>query len=105
MSTPVFKERTNVIATANFRADGAAFPPNTVHWKLINVTADITRVDWQAVTASDSVEISIPAGQLAIYDRNNSKELFELTIVANKDTDTALPNTERFWIIKLKAFD
>lgn len=105
MSTPVFKERTNVIAIANFRSDGVAFPPTTIHWKLINVTGDLTKVDWTAVTAADSVEISIPAGQLAINDRGNSKELFEITIVANKDTDTALPNSEKFWVVKLRAFD
>jgi len=35
---------------------------------------------------------------------NNKRELFELTVVANKDLDTAIPETVRFNIINLRAF-
>jgi len=71
---------------------------------LWNLTADTLITDWTSVTASDSVEISIPAGSLVMANSNNKRELFELTVVANKDLDTAIPETVRFNIINLRAF-
>ena len=98
-----FYEGTNVIATVNFRADGAAFPPNTVHWTLRNETADAEVVALTSVTAADSVEISISAAYITIHDGRNKREKYSLTVFSDYGLATQIPEVVKFWVTNISA--
>lgn len=98
-----FYEGTNVIATVNFRADGVAFPPTTVHWTLRNETADKEVVPLTSVTPADSVTISISAAYITIEDDSNKREKYSLTVFSNHGLDTQIPEVVTFWVQNISA--
>lgn len=102
---PVFNERQAVTVTATFTGEGDTFSPTTCEWKLINETAGTTISDWEAVTAGDSVTIDIPSTSLVINNRKNKKELFSVTVSGDRNTATEVPNVQRFYVVRMVAFD
>lgn len=99
-----FKEGTNLRVTVNFSASGAPVVPTTIHYKLRNDTEDVTVIDWTSVTPAAEIQISIPAQSVKIEDSERQREVQELTVVADKDLSTQVPDYVRWNVINIGAF-
>lgn len=100
-----FKEGTNLRVTVNFSSNGAPVVPTTIHYKLRNDTEDVTVIDWTAVgVPAAEIEIDIPAQSVKIEDSERQREVQELTVVADKDLPTQVPDYVRWNVINIGAF-
>jgi hypothetical protein len=104
MSTKRFNEGTNVVARVNFLDDrGAGSAPSTVHYTLRNVTHNRVVIDWTEVSPAATIEIDIPASFITLVNQGASHEVQELTVVANKDLPTQIPNLTTWRVVNLRA--
>lgn len=72
----VIAEKTAAYLTADFvDQDGNAYAPNTVEWRLDDVTNSAEVVDWTSVTPAASVSITIGATDNELVDQDNISEL------------------------------
>lgn len=109
-----YNERSGIELDAEFfDANGAATPPNTVHWRL---DCDTTRRVLQGDTAEDAVfsvntdgvdswtaRIEIPGALNAIQSQRNATELKKLLVIANKDTATEYSQEFSYYVKNLRG--
>ncbi len=78
-----FNERTSLRVTARLRSGRLPVSPNTLHYKLVNLTRNQVLVDWTAVTPSADAVIEIDA---QLLNASYREEEIEITIASDKDT-------------------
>lgn len=101
-----FNEGNALSVTARFRAGTQEIIPATVHYKLVNITTSSTVIDWTEVPSSSAnVEIDISALNVEVQRRSNRYELYEVTVVADKDTADQCVGVERLKIKNLNAIN
>jgi hypothetical protein len=98
-----FSEGNALTVTVRFRASNEAVIPTTAHYKLVNITADTTVVDWTSVVPDAEIEIDLSAIDLRVSSRNRRYEIFEITAVSDKDTADQAAKAERFKLKNLNA--
>lgn len=82
---------------------GTPIAPSTVHYRLFNVTARRDVIDWTEIATAPDVEISIPAQAVRIENDRNPREVQELTVVANKDLPTQVPEVFSWEVTNLEV--
>lgn len=110
----VYNERSGVEFQAWFESTpGVPTVPTTVHWRLHCVTSDKALQDDTEVTpeiVSDGtgitgvkVTIDVPGSLNAIQNDRNSRELKQLLIIADKDTDREFSETREYYVRNVKG--
>lgn len=97
-----FNERTSLRVTARFRSGRTPISPNTLHYKLMNLTRNQTVIDWtQVIPPSADVTIDLDARLLSVTRR---EEEFEITLVGDKDTAEEVPKAYSWTLVNRRAF-
>lgn len=97
-----FNERTSLRVTARLRSGRLPVSPNTLHYKLVNLTRNQTLIDWTSVTPSADVVIDLDAQVLNVMTRR--EEQIEITIASDKDTDEQVTEELSWTIRNRRAF-
>lgn len=107
-----FNERSGVEFDAYLETfDGAPTIPESVHWRVRNVTLESIPLDWQSATWSiltdDSggisgvkVAVEVP-GTVNVLSNGNKSEQFELQVVTNKDTAREFSEVVRYKVVSI----
>lgn len=101
---PTVREGSAFTATAYFRnrATLAADAPSAIKYRLDNLTACETVLDWTTVTPAANVSIAITADQNAIRARCNPTERMQLTVASNPDTATQVRETVEWDVMNIR---
>lgn len=101
-----FNEGNALSVTARFRAGTQEITPTTIHYKFVNITTNETVIDWtQVIPVSATIEIEISALLVDVQRSSNDYELYEVTVVADKDTADQCVGFERLKINNLNAIN
>ena len=94
-------EGANFTATVQFKdaSSGVASAPATVHFRIDCLTTNAKVLDWTAVTAGDSVSISIASSYSAILSSSNAEERKQLTVAGDK-AGTFECIDQKTWIVR-----
>lgn len=99
-----FKEGNALTVTGRFMDGRTQIIPTTVHYKLVNLTTSSTVIDWTSVAPSQEVDIDISGLLVKVQRSSNRYEIYEATVVADKDTATQIANAERWKVKNLHVF-
>lgn len=105
----VFNQNSGIEYDAWFESQpGTPTVPSSVHWRLRCATNDQTLVDWTSVAyviESDETgvtgvraRIDVPGSQNGIVNSRNRREMKELQVVADKDTDREFSVVHQYYI-------
>jgi hypothetical protein len=101
-----FNEGNALSVTARFRSGTQEIIPSTIHYKLVNLTVNSTIIDWtQVIPVSATVEIVISALDMDVELSSSRYEMFEVTVVADKDTADQCVAFEQLKINKVSAIN
>jgi hypothetical protein len=106
----VINEQSSFSVRAKFYADGNVNQePNTVRWRLKDVTNNRIVRDWTSVDTGASVDITVPASDNAVYgnDTKNRRRFEDRVLVVQADagTDEQCSDEIAYRIRNLKGFE
>lgn len=101
----VFNERSNFTFTAYFRtrSTGAAATPTTVHYKLVNLSADKTVQDWTTISAAANISQQIVGSLNQIEVDYHPSERMELLVAADKGADDEVIGSAYYKIMNVRG--
>lgn len=109
----IVNERSGLEYQAAFEAAGnVPTVPTTVHWRLRCVTNDETLQDWTLIGSTPTVDdggalalvastVNVPGAMNALIDRNNRREVRELQVVADKDTEREFSTVMQYYVVRM----
>jgi hypothetical protein len=97
----IVDEKSPLYATFTFTdEDGAAVIPNSVDWRIDDITNGVQILDWQSVSVvTNPTQITVPGSDNAISDQTHISELRALTV----RVDDGLPSehyADKYYRIK-----
>jgi len=95
-----FREKTSLRVTVRLRPTAGT----TLEYLLRNLTEDVTEVDWTAVTPLETAVIDLSAENIRIADDRNRREVYELTVVSDRNTAQAVPFSKQFYVQNQNAY-
>ncbi len=108
----IYNERSGVEYDAYFEAQpGTPTVPGTVHWRLLCATNEQTLVDCTPVPyviESDEsgitgvrARIDVPGSKNVIVNPANRREIKELQVVCDKDTDREFSEVMQYYVARM----
>ena len=106
IGNPRVKERSSTTVTAYFRdSSNAAAVPSTVHYRIDDIAAEENITGWTSVTPAASVSIAIKSNENRILANGNKRERRQITVAADKGTDTETRDTAEWFIENIGGYD
>lgn len=103
MAIRTYPEGQTVTVSADFRADGAAVLPTTVHYQVECESSHATLVPWTSVAPATSVEVAVPGTLNVLRNQARRRERKVVTVVADRGLSTQYVNAIQYDIANLTA--
>lgn len=103
---PYQKEKSSFTLSAYFRDDAnAADTPATVEYRIDCLSTNKNILAWTSVTPGENVSITVKPSENAIQNEGHRKERKQITVAADRNTDTETRDTA-IWICEnIEGFD
>jgi hypothetical protein len=105
MSNPTIEEGDQYPIRITIKdANGSPVAPSTLRYRVDCVTTGTTIIDWTALAASSSVDLTIPSSANGIVNNANETETKQVTAQANYGTQSQLSKRYLYDVVNNSAY-